>query len=593
MNETIKSGFLDEIFCRRDSVIVDYDFRNPSFAQIIDSSSETGYVFFNSQTGSGYQYSGSKIYDTGCPALSYTDAGTVSPSIVSGQFNSLNKFKILGNTLSEDWTAFIVFQHLETGLYNKSKVLFSSQDHDYSSSGFVVGINGCNRVFCEHNIPSSGKRIYTLNTELDNKNLVSVSKVNATLSIGLHQFNNDLNKLTSNENFNLIGYSPSQGMYLGGLGLSGIDYKNFSGYVDSFMLFNVGLGFPERSTFASAFYSSSFETGKYITTTSSFVAVTGIELLSVPIATGVTGYVEVLVGTETVNGGTINKYGYSGVTGLIYDTLSVELTGVVSGESEVMTFSPASGVADYGYSLGFANSKIVLNSNFDSSYKEVYSFSGVNDDDLNLLPLFDNASLRYLIFNTGSGEFVNFYVNGLAEPNVAQLTNTMTGDFIVSGNFIDSNAFYDQNDYAFYDIVLGSGSVTGLSSSDITNGSKSLTSSYVNGRDLYLNGNKLISGIDYSGVGSDIVINTTNLIDGDILVLPRHNMNFSRYTGYNDNNFDTSIKLFDEQIWVNGLRQVKNLDYIKVADFSLKYSSFSLDPYPDFIYNNNTGFFNV
>ena len=315
--------------------------------------------------------------------------------------------------------------------------------------------------------------------------------------------------------------------------------------------------------------------------------------LSVPIATGVTGYVEVLVGTETVNGGTINKYGYSGVTGLIYDTLSVELTGVVSGESEVMTFSPASGVADYGYSLGFANSKIVLNSNFDSSYKEVYSFSGVNDDDLNLLPLFDNASLRYLIFNTGSGEFVNFYVNGLAEPNVAQLTNTMTGDFIVSGNFIDSNAFYDQNDYAFYDIVLGSGSVTGLSSSDITNGSKSLTSSYVNGRDLYLNGNKLISGIDYSGVGSDIVINTTNLIDGDILVLPRHNMNFSRYTGYNDNNFDTSIKLFDEQIWVNGLRQVKNLDYIKVADFSLKYSSFSLDPYPDFIYNNNTGFFNV
>ena len=34
------------------------------------------------------------------------------------------------------------------------------------------------------------------NTELDNKNLVSVSKVNATLSIGLHQFNNDLNKLS-------------------------------------------------------------------------------------------------------------------------------------------------------------------------------------------------------------------------------------------------------------------------------------------------------------------------------------------------------------------------------------------------------------
>jgi len=593
MNEIVKSGFLNTIFCKRDSITVDYDFRNPSFTGIVDSTSKTGYVFFNSQTGAQYQYSGSKIYNTGCPALSYSESARVSEGLVSGQFNGFNKFRILGNTTSDDWTAFIVFKHSETGASDKSKVLFSTKDYDYSTSGFAVGINGCNRVFCEHDTPSSGKRIYTLNEELDNKNVLSVSKVNATMSIGLHQFDDKMNKMSSNDQYNTESYSPSDKMYLGGLGTSGINYRNYSGTIDSFMLFNVGLGFPERNTFAKSFYCSSYDTGGYYTTTTSFVSVTGIELRSVIIATGVTGYVEILAGTEIVDGGTINKYEYSGVTGAIYDTLAVELTGVTNGQSDILSFSPPSGIYDYNYSIPFANSKVVLNANFDSSYKEVYSFSGINNDDLNLFPSFDNASLKYAVLQTGDGEFINFYLNGVAQPNLQALTGTMTGDFIVSGNAIDSDGFFDADDSAMYDIILGSGSITGLTIADVSAGSKALSGSFVNNRDVYLNGNKLISGIDYSGVGQTVVITTTNLIDGDLMLLPKHNMNFSRYTGYNDNNFNSSLNLFDEQIWVNGLRQMRGLDYLKVADFSLKYSSFSLEPFPDIIYNNDTGFFNV
>jgi hypothetical protein len=593
MNEIVKSGFLDTIFCKRDSITVDYDFRNPSFTGIVDSTSKTGYVFFNSQTGAQYQYSGSKIYDTGCPALSYSESARVSEGLVSGQFNGFNKFRILGNTTSDDWTAFIVFKHSETEASDKSKVLFSTKDYDYSISGFAVGINGCNRIFCEHDTPSSGKRIYTLNEELDNKNVLSVSKVNAVLSIGIHQFDDKMNKESSNVKYNMENYLPSNKMYIGGLGASGINYRNYSGTIDSFMLFNVGLGFPERNTFAKSFYCSSYDTGGYYTTTTSFVSVTGIELRSVIIATGVTGYVEILAGTEIVDGGTINKYAYSGVTGAIYDTLAVELTGVTNGQSDILSFSPPSGIYDYNYSIPFANSKVVLNANFDSSYKEVYSFSGVNNDDLNLLPSFDNASLKYAVLETGDGEFINFYLNGVAQPNLQALTGTMTGDFIVSGNAIDSDGFFDADDSAMYDIILGSGSITGLTIADVSAGSKALSGSFVNNRDVYLNGNKLISGIDYSGVGQTVVINTTNLIDGDLMLLPKHNMNFSRYTGYNDNNFNSSLNLFDEQIWVNGLRQMRGLDYLKVADFSLKYSSFSLEPLPDIIYNNDTGFFNV
>lgn len=593
MNETIKSGFLQQIFCSRDDILIDYDFKNPSFVQITDSSAKTGYLFFNSQTGSGYQYSGSKIYDTGRPALTYSESGNISKGIVSGSFNGFTKYKILGNPSSEDWTSFIVFKHEETGVFNKSKVLFSTKDYDYSSSGFAVGINGCNRLFFEHNVSNKEKRIYTLNQELDNKNVVSVSKLDNSIYIGAHQFRDNLNKTSVDSKFDFTGYTISNKLYLGGLGNSGVDYKNFSGTIDSFMLFDVGLGFAERNTFAKAFYCSSFDTGGFVSTVSTFLAVTGIQLQSVAVATGITGYTEVLIGTETVNGGTVNKYGYSGITGIIYETRAVELTGVVTGESEILTYNPQSGVFDFNYILPFANSRVVLNSNFDSSYKEVYSFSGINNDDVNLIPAYDSASLSYTLFQTGSGEYINFYINGLAQPNVTGFNDSMTGDFIISGGAVYSAGFFDQNDFAIYDIVSGSGSITGLSTSDISAGSKTLTNSYINGRDIYLNGNKLISGIDYSGVGSNIVISTTNLVDGDLMILPKHNANLNRYTGYNDNNFNTNIKLFDEQIWVNGLRQIRELDYLKVADFSLKYSTFSLEPYTDIIYNNDTGFFNV
>jgi len=225
--------------------------------------------------------------------------------------------------------------------------------------------------------------------------------------------------------------------------------------------------------------------------------------------------------------------------------------------------------------------------------KEVYSFSGKNNDDLNLIPNYSINTLKYTILPTGSGEIINFYANGLAQPYVEQLTSTMTGDFVVSGNAIVADGFFDISDFPIYDIISGTSSITGITTGDVSSGKKVLASSYVNNRDLYLNGNKLVSGINYTSSGSSIVITTSDLVDGDLMLLPKHNQNLTRYTGYNDNNFDTNIKLMDEQVWVNGLRQIKQLDYEKVADFSLKYSTFSLEPLSDIIYNNDTGFFNV
>lgn len=593
MNQIIKSGFLDTIFSKNSDLQIDYDFRSPSYTGVIDSSGNIGYLFFNSQTGISDQYSGGKIFDTGNPALTYSDGGAIPLQMISGIFNGKSKYKILGKAADGDWTAFMVFQNNDTGDYVNSKILFSSKPSDASSSGFAVGINGCNRIFCEHNTPSSGKRIYTLNQELDNKNLISISKIDSSISIGMHQFDDTLNKISADNKFDLIDYSYSDKFYLGGLGVSGQGYKNFSGSMDSFMMFNVGLGFAERNTFAKSFYCSSFDTGGYVNTTETFYIVTGVEFENVEIGTGITGYVEYLVGTEIVDSGIVNKYGYSGVTGYIYETVPVEMTGSATGASQILTYNKPSGIYDYQYISTFANSKIVLLNNFDASVKEVYSFSGRNTDDLNLIPNYSINTLKYAVLATGTGEIINFYANGLAQPYVTQMSPTMSGDFTLSGNSIDTDGFFDISDFPIYDIISGQAAITGITVSDVSSGYKFLTSSYVDNRDLYLNGSKLLSGVDYYSSGSSIVINTTNLIDGDLMLLPRHNQNMVRYTGYNDNNFDTNIKLLDEQIWVNGLRQIKLLDYEKIADFSLKYSTFSLEPLSDVIYNNDTGFFNV
>ena len=243
--------------------------------------------------------------------------------------------------------------------------------------------------------------------------------------------------------------------------------------------------------------------------------------------------------------------------------------------------------------MGFANSKILSFNNFDDSYKEVYSFSGKNNDDINLDSAFITDINKLSILPTGNGETVNLYVNGLAEPFVTSLSSNLTGEFKVSGVYLQSDNFFDKDDIAIYDLVFGSSDSVDVTAADETAGYKDLSYSFVGEKDLYLNGVKLISGIDYSDNSSNIRVDTPSLAKGQILALPRHDCNLTRYTGYNDNNFDTSLPLFDEQVWINGLRQIKYLDYEKLSDFSFKYTSFSLDPFPDTIYNNDTGYFNV
>ena len=596
MNELVKSGFLNEIFTQREDLILDYDFRNPvsgtNYIGVPFGTNQTTYLSYNLEVPTGDQYSSSKVVETGHPALAYTDSSAPSDVIVSGEFNGNTKYRVLGDYTGTDWTFYVAFQHSETGLGTDSKVILSSKTGINCESGFAFGINGCNRLFFEHEVGGNEKRIYTLNKELDNKNLASLSKINSNIYIGLHQYE-QLNSYSTEEIFELSGYTPAYSFYLGGLATAGTDYDNFSGYIDQFMLLGKGLEFPERNTFAEAFYCSGYDSGTLQTTLVTSAVVTGLEYQNVLAGTGITGYEEYLKGYEEINGENVPIYGFSGVTGELYEERIIELTGSVLSSIPTTTFVDASGLADLSYVMEFANSKVLSFNNFDDSYKEVYSFSGKNNDDVNLTSAFIDANGKFSIFPTGAGETVNLYVNGALEPFVSSLDSSYYGEFKLSGVYINSDNFFDRDDIVSYDIINGSLSSGEVSSAEETAGQKDLAYATVDNKDIYLNGVKLISGVDFTDISTGIRIQFDGLSEGQLLFAPRHDMNLTRFTGVTDNNFDTSLSLFDEEVWINGLKQNRYLDYEKLSNFSMKYTSFSLEPLTNTVYNNDTGYFNV
>lgn len=596
MENIVKSGFLKEVFMIDQNILVDYDFRNPAqgtnFEEITVGGATTN-LFYNLQNSTGSQYSGSNIYNTGFPAIAYADSSSVYLDVVSGEFDGNTKFRILGEPTGDDWTFYAAFKHLQTAEYGKSKVILSSKDTDSTTSGFSLGINGCNRLFFEYNINQTEKRIFTLDRELDNRNLASLSKVNSVVYLGLHQYG-DLNNFSFEAQFPISGFTLSNKYYLGGMGTASSDYLNFSGYIDQFMILNQGMEFPERNTFSEAFFSSGYVDDVVSVSSGTFARVTGTRYEDVLIGTGITGYEQYLKGYEVIDGESFPIYSYSGVTGEVYENKIVELTGTVSGSFENYVLSNRSGIPNYPYIMNFANSKILSLNNFDDSSKEVYSFSGVNTNDLNLTSAFVSGTGQFSLLKKESSETVNLYANGVLEPLVSLTSSAYSGAFVVSNNYVFSNGFFDRDDMVYYDIIQGSQASVTVDASDETAGYKDLSYATVDNRDIYFNGKKLISGVDFTDTGSDIRVQPDGwFVQGELVFAPKHDSNLTRFTGFTDNNFDTSIPLFDEQVWINGLRQIKYADYEKVSDFSLKYTTFSLEPLKDTIYNNDTGYFNV
>ena len=116
--------------------------------------------------------------------------------------------------------------------------------------------------------------------------------------------------------------------------------------------------------------------------------------------------------------------------------------------------------------------------------------------------------------------------------------------------------------------------------------------------DPYLNGYKLLSGVDYTQTASAITLISSQVqkskyATGDVIFLPRINNNFTHVTGSAAQFVNTQTALVEEQVWLNGQRMLRDEDYIRVSNISLLKSPSFITGFDNIIYNNDNDFFNT
>ena len=217
--ESINSGFL-EIF---------YTF-----------ASGEGDIVWNDLHTKSEHYCGDKLLANKFPGLSigYTDTPS-NPIAGSGYFTRNDMLRVGSGIGYDDWAIFMDFGDelcaQNKQIANVPEVLVSSMDSPSSISGFNLCINNSNKLFFEYN-SSDGKIIHTLDQELANFNVVSLSysNFNNEIDLSYHDFPNGQNK---NKAFKVEGYKHGDVWYLGGMHNPSAQYTGYSGHIDDFLFF--------------------------------------------------------------------------------------------------------------------------------------------------------------------------------------------------------------------------------------------------------------------------------------------------------------------------------------------------------------------
>lgn len=175
----------------------------------------------------------------------------------------------------------------------------------------------------------------------------------------------------------------------------------------------------------------------------------------------------------------------------------------------------------------------------------------------------------------------------------------MDGSAVYSGSGFSFNDYlveftgsFDIENTGIYDFISGQQVATSYTGSA---GTISLTDAKYFNKDVYLDGKKLISGIEWSGTASAIEIDASSSESGTYFFLPLHSeaytyLSGNRITGAAAQFINSNTKLINEQVWLDGLRQKEGVDYTKTSTYSILNSQKYLTGFTDLIFNNETGF---
>jgi hypothetical protein len=518
-----------------------------------------------------------------CCSMAYFDSNTV--------------MRVGHRVEEEDWTIFINYNNNVIRDKEKAEVIFSSMDSPSAVSGFNFGINGSNRAYLEYVSTNGILKTVILPRELELYNLISIAKNKSQISISNHD-------PFSRKNYTTAYYSndfvDSSIWTIGGFYKTGIyeRYKGFRGWIDDFIVFDSFYGEIERNTISEALYFTGTEEAYEQTGTQIVSTISGAPtIISKASSSAITGYeMRALNDVKTVCDTPITICEKIDLTGSGYiDVLEFPRVNV---EEMIIDIVPEQRLYNELYTSKYAEKNVVFLKDIDyKDYYEIHSNSGY-DANLNKVGTFEQGFGAFLINDLDVGKDMDIFINGAFQLNGTGY-NLASTDFIV---YTGVDFEFDKVDNLLYDIskeaavhyVYGGDEYPSLT----------LTGQQYLNKDIYFRGQKQISGenenyeewyaAQYSGVQIGTIDDGYNKgIPGVYSFVARSELFEQQYSGTVDAYDRLNFNLRNEKIWLNGWRQIEDVDYIKTSEQSLLNSDLRLEKKTYLIYNNEGNYFDI
>lgn len=475
------------------------------------------------------------------------------------------------------------------------------------NAGFVVGLTASNRLFFESYGPN-GPILKVSEKILPQKNSLTISYSNNNLSFF---FYDPTDYSVSSENFFLDGrfMFASSGWYIGDA-VNPPSYFSghpFFGSLDEFVYIEKALTPVEVKYLNSGFISNLITGGIFVETHTS-IDITGYEAQQIAVGSGITGASVVLAGTVCdACGNTKKLFRYSDLYGTLYKSAFVPL----SGEIEITTTGEIlpQYIVDRTFCATFGFDGINYQQNI--TQDDVSDFIYYDDENVSLsnnLAEYDIAKRKFSLASSPGQNLINVFLNGVGQlPSGYIVTGDiyssglfLSGDYFLEGASIESNSGFEKDDGLVYDIVSSTGGYTRKSILNFCHKSGDNHFIQTNENELwFFNGQKLKRG-SQSEVRDE---NADYFLSGDFLA-------FDSQTDFNCgetgllfsmliesgsiqttgkfSSLLTPTKFMPEKtmLWLNGLRQTINKDYLEISKVDLLDGSGTFENDGFTVYNN-------
>ena len=617
---------------------VHYDFSNQSGDLVYNRVYPTGFHFVSGDTNKFFSYAypglsigGNDFPVTGSNVSGYFDSDSLLQVGIKNNFNYrmyANGITGAGYLLSGDeqqiLSDYTIFMNLrmsgEIHGSGKTKVLWSTMRSENSASGgYTIGFTDT-KDLCVEWITKTGASSSSYRTrrklfpikKLNNYSIISIEKKSNSSDIITSNLNNEVfpeNLLKPSIKVNLHDVAKNtisssmvyleniahpegndkltEKWYIGNVPFSSDNYVGYSGHIDDFILIN---GANNSSSFLKLIADQYFISGDYLPPRRELSATTGNVIDSFS-----SGTVDLSAALD------YNPLSFStgeGPAGLnVYnpdDAWDEKKPGVISG---TISSSPSGFTGwkwtDLPEQKIFNGSEHLYTDRFLTLYDksnsgdiyELYLNTGTMNQKFNLEAEYIDSLDKFSLNEVYTGDSINVFANGMVQFKTSEYEQPTNPSW---DKTIDFSGAFSGDDIVIYDEQKLNAFYSGFNS----NTTMELISNDFTGRDVYFHGQKLVSGIDYTGLSTGITINGSELLDTGYLYFVDTRKNVSHHTGIGSELVSLDQPIVDEQLWLNGVRQVRDINYSLISNTNIVNTGFRLEAQGFKIYNNSETYLN-